>query len=260
VPLLNFRLASPARIVDINGLGELAYLRRKGGTLRIGALTRQSGLERSTLVERHWPLLHEAVRWVAHPQIRNRGTVGGSVAHADPAAEIPVALAALDARFTARSLQGERTIDWRDFFVTHLTTSLRPDELIVEIQVPPVPARSGCAFIEYARRHGDFALGGAAVTLSLDRSGVCDNAAVALLAAASTPIRAARAEQLLQGSRIDEELAAAAADAAVEDIEPTGDIHGSSEYRTRLIKTLVRRAIVHAGERAGRGENGDAQG
>jgi CO/xanthine dehydrogenase FAD-binding subunit len=255
VPLLNFRLASPERIIDINHLAELGYVRRSGGVLHIGALTRHSQLHRSPLVARDWPLLHEAVSWVAHSQIRNRGTVGGSVAHADPAAEIPVALVALDAQFTARSVRGERTIASRDFFVTHLTTTLQADELLVEITVPRVPDRSGYAFSEYARRHGDFALGGAAVRLTLDSAGACGSAAIALLAAAPTPIRAPRAEQLLQGAHVDEDVAAAVAEAAVEDISPTGDIHGSSEYRTKLIRALVRRAIVQAADRARGGTN-----
>ena len=255
VPLLNFRLAAPESIIDINDLGELAYLRRKDGILHIGALTRHTGLERSAVVARHWPLLREAILWVAHPQIRNRGTVGGSVAHADPAAELPVALAALDARFKARSLRGERAIGWRDFFVTHLTTTLEPDELLVEIEVPAVPERSGFAFTEYARRHGDFGLGGAAALLSFDDSGTCTRAAIALLAAAATPIRAERAEQLLLGTSVDGDAAAAAGAAAVEGIAPTGDIHGSSEYRTKLIRALVRRALVSAAGRAGGGRD-----
>ena len=258
VPLLNFRLASPERIIDINGLGELSFVRRSNGTLQIGALTRQSVLERSMLVARSWPLLNQAVLWVAHPQIRNRGTVGGSVVHADPAAELPVALAALDARFKVHSQRGERVIGWSDFFMTHLTTALQADELLVAIEVPAVAANSGYAFTEYARRHGDFGLGGAAVLVSLDASGACESASIALLAAAPTPLRAQRAERLLHGSRLDEESAAAAAEVAVQDIAPTGDMHGSGEYRTKLIRALVRRAIVAAGERARRDGDGEA--
>lgn len=258
VPLLNFRLASPERIVDINHLGELVYLRRSGGTLHIGALTRDSALERSSLVAHSWPLLHEAVQWVGHPQIRNRGTVGGSLAHADPAAEIPVALVTLDARFTARSAHGERTIGWRDFFVTHLTTTLEAHELLVDIEVPPVPHHTGYAFTEYARRHGDFALGGAAALVSLDSSEVCRKASIGLLAAGATPIRAERAERLLSGTRIDEEVAVAAGELAVADIAPAGDMHGSLEYRVGLIKALVCRAILKATERAQGDRDGQA--
>ena len=249
VPLLNFRLARPGRLIDINGLGELGHIRRQGGRLDVGAIARQSALERSTIVREHWPLLHEAVGWVAHAQIRNRGTVGGSMAHADPAAELPVALAALDGSVRARSVRGERTIGWDELFITPLTPSLEPDELLVAVQLPPQPQRTGSAFVEYARRHGDFALGGAAVTLTFDESGGCRSAAIALLGAAPTPVRAGAAEQLLAGAPVTEEAARAAAAEAVRDIEPTGDIHGGAAYRRRLVEAMVRRAITTAAGR-----------
>jgi carbon-monoxide dehydrogenase medium subunit/6-hydroxypseudooxynicotine dehydrogenase subunit alpha len=250
VPLLNFRLARPARLVDVNNLGELSGLRRTGGDLYIGAMTRQSMLERSETVAAHWPLLRQAIDFVAHAQIRNRGTVGGSLAHADPAAELPVALAALDGSVVVRSLRGERVIRWDELFVTHMTTSLEPDELLVEVRIPALPERTGAAFAEYARRHGDFALGGAAVTVTADAAGVCERAAIALLAAAPTPLRAAAAEQVLTGRRIDADAAREAAAEAVRDLKPTGDIHGSSGYRQRLIESMVRRAVTAAAEHA----------
>jgi len=236
VPLLNFRLARPARIVDVNGLD-------------IGAMTRQSVLERSTLVADHWPLLHQAMGYVAHAQLRNRGTVGGSIAHADPAAELPVALAALGGSVVVRSLRGERVIQWEDLFITHLTTSLEPDELLVEVRVPPMPMRTGTAFKEYSRRHGDFALGGAAVSVTVDESGLCERAAVALLAAAPTPVRATQAEKILVGRKVDLDTAREAAALAVSDLHPTGDIHGDSNYRRQLIEAMVRRAIMAAAKR-----------
>jgi carbon-monoxide dehydrogenase medium subunit/6-hydroxypseudooxynicotine dehydrogenase subunit alpha len=187
---------------------------------------------------------------VAHSQIRNRGTIGGSAAHADPAAELPVALTTLDARFRARSPRGERWIDAREFFVNQLTSSLEVDELLVEIEVPPPADRSGSAFVEFARRHGDFALGGCAVQLALDRDGAVSSAALTLLGAAPTPLRADAAEEFLNAKGIDSDLAAKAADIAVEDVHPTGDIHGSSEYRRELTRSLVRRAILAAAEEA----------
>jgi carbon-monoxide dehydrogenase medium subunit/6-hydroxypseudooxynicotine dehydrogenase subunit alpha len=251
VPLLNFRLAHPEHLIDLNRLGELAGVRRDGGVLRIGALTRQSTMERSRVVAENWPLLTEALSYVAHAQIRNRGTVGGSVAHADPAAELPVAFLTLDAEFRVRSRRGERTIPAGEFFVTHLTTTMEPDELLIGIDVPAMPARAGHAFTEFARRHGDFALGGASVMLTADESGTCTSAAIGLLAAAPTPLRATAAEKSLVGSELDQAAAEAAASRAVEEIEPTGDIHGSTEYRTGLIEVMVRRAIVAAAERAG---------
>jgi carbon-monoxide dehydrogenase medium subunit/6-hydroxypseudooxynicotine dehydrogenase subunit alpha len=250
VPLLNFRLAAPATLVDVNGVDGLSYLRRSGGWLKIGATTRQSVLERSPVAAEGWPLLHEALGFVAHAQIRNRGTVGGSVAHADPAAELPVALACLDARVRVRSTRGEREVDWRDLFVTHLTTSLEPDELLVSVEVPPVPEGSGWAFTEYARRHGDFALGGAAVLLAVDESGSCEEARIALLGAGDVPLRAEAAERSLVGAAVGEEAVAEAGRLAVDGIEPTGDIHGSGDYRKRLIEAMVRRAVSRAAERA----------
>ena len=230
VPLMNFRLARPARIVDLNGVSELAYVRRRDGTLRIGALTRQAVLERSMVVRDGWPLLTHAVRQVAHPAIRNRGTVGGSVAHADPAAELPVALCALDARFHVRSAaRGGRTIEASDFFQAPLMTALEPDELLVEIEVPAQPAGAGAAFVEHARTHGDFALAGAAVV----RAGA-DHAAIALLGAGPTPLRVPDAERALRRG------ASAAEAAGLAGAEVDGD------YRRALTTELVRRAVEEA--------------
>jgi CO/xanthine dehydrogenase FAD-binding subunit len=251
VPLLNFGLAAPAHLVDINRIGSLAYVRRTGGSLRIGATTRQAVLEQSGVTARHWPLLTEALRWVGHQQIRNRGTVGGSLAHADPAAELPIASAALDARFHVRSQRGSRTVGWQDFFVTHLTTAMEADELLVEIEFPGLPEGTGWAFTEYARRHGDFALGGAAALVSMD-DGHCREARIALLGAGDTPLRATEAERMLAGAVPDERTAAEAASTAVAGIEPTGDIHGGSEYRKHLIEAMVRRAVLEAAGRARR--------
>jgi CO/xanthine dehydrogenase FAD-binding subunit len=250
VPLLNFRLARPERLVDINGVTELDYLRFENGTLRIGAMTRHSALERSEAVGQRVPLLIEAVRLVGHVQIRNRGTVGGSVAHSDPAAELPVAFTALDARFHARSQDGERSLGADELFRTHLTTALKADELLTEIEVPVPSPGTGFAFVEFARRHGDFALGGAAVLVGLGAEGRCERAAVALLAAAPTPLRRPEAESWLAGRELDEAAAREAAALCVVDLDPTGDIHGSAEYRRGLVEVMVRRALLKAAERA----------
>jgi CO/xanthine dehydrogenase FAD-binding subunit len=229
VPLLNFRLARPELLVDINGLSELSRLHRDDGTLRIGALTRQSALERSELVAAEWPLLAQAARFVGHPQIRNRGTVGGSIAHADPAAELPVALAALDARFVAQSPRGRRTLGAGELFLGPLTTALEPDELLVEIEVPPVPEGAGSAFVEHARTAGDFAIAGAAALVS--SSG---HAAIALLGAAPTPVRVHDAERALVGGAEPREAAALAASSIEEG------------HRRALVAELVRRALEEA--------------
>lgn len=246
VPLLNFRLARPGALVDLNGLGALASVRREEGSLRIGAMTRQATVERSRLVAEHWPLLRQATGFVAHAQIRNRGTVGGSVAHADPAAELPAAMVALDARFRVSSVRGERWVAAGDFFLGQLSTVLERDELLLEIVVPPGGPRTGSAFVEFARREGDFALGGAAVRLAFAEDGTVSAAAIALLGAAPAPVRATAAESAVTGRRVDTATAAEAAAAAVADIRPTGDIHGGSEYRRRLIEALVRRAVIDA--------------
>ena len=249
VPLLNFRLARPERLVDINKLDRLAYVRADDGLLRIGTLTRHSVLERSPDVAARLPLLSQAVSLVGHVQIRNRGTVGGSVAHADPAAELPVAFVALEARYHVRSRDRERVVASDEMFVTHLTTALEAEELLTEIEVPVPPPRTGAAFVEFARRHGDFALGGAAVLLTLDDDGVCTRARIALLAAAPTPLRARAAEEWLLGATIDARTAGEAAGRAVADIHPTGDIHGGTDYRRALVETLVERAVLRAAER-----------
>jgi CO/xanthine dehydrogenase FAD-binding subunit len=246
VPLMNFRLARPDRLVDVNNVAGLDGLGVDGGVLRIGALVRQSRLERSEEAAAAVPLLREAVRFVGHSQIRNRGTVGGSVAHADPAAELPLAFTALDARFRVRGTRGERVLGAGELFVSHLTTALEPDELLTEIEVPVPPPETRYAFVEFARRLGDFALGGAAVLLRLGGDGTCESASVALLAAAPTPVRAPEAEAALVGRRVDEDAAREAARLAVVDIRPAGDVHGSSDYRRGLIEALVRRAVLKA--------------
>lgn len=229
VPMLNFRIAQPARLVDLNGIGELDYLRCADGALRIGALTRQAALERSELVELGWPLLVDAVRLVGHPAIRSRGTVGGSVAHADPAAELPVALAALDARFHLRSVRGARSLSPSDFFLGPLTTVLEPDELLVEIEVPALPEGTRAAFVEQARTHGDFAIAGAAVVLAPGRG-----AAIALLGGGATVTRASAAERAVLAGASPLEAARLAV------------VGVDGDYRRALLTELVRRAVAAA--------------
>ena len=246
VPLLNFRLAEPSLLIDINDLHDLSYIRRVGEGLHIGALTRHATLEKSPVVSDGWPLLQEAVRFVAHAQIRSRGTIGGSVAHADPAAELPVALAALDAEFITRSVSGSRRIPWCDFFLGPMTTALTPDELLVEIRVPSLQRGHGFAFVEHTRRNGDFALAGAGVLLDLDSDRRCSRIAVALLGAAPTPLRATDAEDRLLGALITEETAGHAARIAAEAAAPSGDLHGSATYHRSLLEVVVRRAILAA--------------
>ncbi|HTE64183.1 MAG TPA: FAD binding domain-containing protein [Solirubrobacteraceae bacterium] len=229
VPVMNFRLARPAKLVDVNRIDELAYLRKRDGVLHIGALTRHATLERSEVVAAGWPLLRQAVRHVGHAQIRSRGTIGGSCAHADPTAELPVALTALDARFHARARAGARVIGAADFFVSHLTSALRADELLVEVEVPPLPDGARTAFVEYARTHGDWAIAGAAVVVAPR------HAAIALLGAGPTPVRASAAETALTGG-------AGAADAARLAAELV-----DHPWRSALTAALVETALEEAG-------------
>jgi CO/xanthine dehydrogenase FAD-binding subunit len=243
IPLLNFRLARPEVLVDVNRIEGLSYIRRAGSLLRIGALTRMASLERSPLVREHWPLLAEAARLVGHPQIRSRGTVGGSVAHADPAAELPAALASLGVSFRVRSTRGERQLRAEEFFVSHLTTALEPDELLVEIVVSPVAPRTGAAIVEHARVHGDFALGGAAVVITLAQHHCLP--AVVLLAAGPTPLRAFAAEEALVGASLDEADLTEAAHLAAEAVDAS-----RGAYRRALVRELTRRALVLAVDRA----------
>ncbi len=250
VPLMNFRLARPRRLIDINRIDSLAHITPAPGGLVIGALTRHADVERSRAVAEGWPLLSEAIVWVGHPQIRNRGTIGGSVAHADPAAELPAVFAAMDATFQVRSKHGARLVRWHDFFRSEFTTSIIPEELVVGVEVPEPDPQAGAAFVEFARRHGDFALGGAAVVLKLDRDGVCERAAIALVAAGPKPVRATTAEAQLVGNNVDAEAIQAAASRAVEGLHPTSDVHGSTEYRVKLLRVMVQRALTAAAERA----------
>ena len=228
VPLLNLRLARPELVVDLGGVAELDYIRADGGPLRIGAMTRQVALERSELARRRWPLLHKAVRFVGHPQIRSRGTVGGSVAHADPAAELPVALAVLGARFHLRSQDGVRVLRASEFFLGPLYTAREADELLVEIEVPEQPDGAGSGFAEHARTHGDFATAGAAAVVGPGHAGI------ALLGAGPVPARAEAAERALMSGADPREAAALAAQ----------DIEG--EHRRALCTELARRAIEEA--------------
>jgi CO/xanthine dehydrogenase FAD-binding subunit len=229
VPLLNLRLAQPEVVVDINGVAELDYIRAENSLLRIGAMTRQAALERSDLVRERWPLLHKAVRLVGHPQIRTRGTVGGTIAHADPAAELPAALIALNARVHLRSVSGMRSVEASGFFLGPLQTAREPEELLVEIELPQPPDGAGAGFAEHARTHGDFATAGAAAVIAPGR-----HAGLALLGAGPVPARADTAERALVGGASPREAAALAAE-QVED-----------DHRRALCAELARRAIEEA--------------
>ena len=254
IPVMNFRLARPAVLIDLNRLAELDFIRRdESGALRVGALTRQSRLERDLLVPEIAPLLAEAVPHIAHPQIRNRGTVGGTLAHADPAAEMPAVAVALGARLRLQSSRSERWIDAADFFSGLFTTDLAPDELLVEVEFPALPRRTGTAFLEIARRHGDYALAGIAVTVTTDDSGTCTGASLVAMSVGDRPTLSVSLAGVLQGQQGGEALYQSAATAVEAEIEPVGDIHASTDFKRHLSGVLTRRALTKAFERATEG-------
>ena len=245
IPVLNFRLARPAVLVDLNRIDALRGI-EANGSLTIRAMTRQREAERSAAIAQRAPLLTEALGWVAHPQIRTRGTIGGSVAHADPAAELPAVMLALDARFRLRRGSTERTLRADEFFTGLFTTALAVDELLVAIEIPAPAPRTGSAFVEVARRHGDFALVGVAAMVELDDSGLCRAVRLAYVNAGPGPFRSAGAERALQGQRFEREVLRAAADAAVADARPGSDVHASADYRRQLVRVLTERALGSA--------------
>jgi aerobic carbon-monoxide dehydrogenase medium subunit len=251
VPLMNLRLTQPRLIIDLNGLGDLAYVRARDGGLAIGALTRQRTIETSALVRERAPLLSEATPLIGHVPIRTRGTLGGSLSHADPAAEYPTAAVALEARLILARRGGERALDAEGFFRTYLTTALEPTEILTAVELPALPPRSATAFLELTRRHGDFAIAGAATVVTLADNGAILSGRIALCGVGPTPIRARRAESILSGQRPTRSLLADAAAAAAAASDPADDLHGSAEYRREMSGVFTRRALTRALEKLG---------
>ncbi len=248
VPTMNFRLAQPSVLIDLNRVPELFYIRsNKSNGLAIGAMTRQRELESSSLISQQAQLVHETMPWIAHPQIRNRGTIGGTLAHADPSAELPAVMVALNARFLLRSKNAERWIPAHEFFVELFTTALEPEELLVEIDLPALSPNTGWAFREISRRHGDYALVGVAVVVSLDDSGKCQDPRIIFLSVGNGPVEASEAEHALSGQKPTTKVIQAAAElAATKDIDPTSDIHAKADYRRHLTKVLTEQALKAA--------------
>ena len=251
MPLLALRLASPTTLVDlgrVEGLDRIAV--DDHGALCLGALVRQRVVERHDVVRRQVPLLTQAVPHIGHAAIRNWGTVGGSLAHADPAAELPAVALAADATMVVRSPRGTRTVAAGDFFVGYLTTALEPDEVLVEVRYPAWAPRTGSDFQEFSRRHGDFAVVAVAATVTLDASGEVASARVALAGVDTTPVRIAEAEKVLVGARPSGAAWREAADVAASRLRPPDDLHGSSAYRRHLAGVLVERALAAAATQA----------
>jgi carbon-monoxide dehydrogenase medium subunit len=246
VPLMTFRLAQPAVLVDLNGLGELTSVHLEDGQVRVGAMVRERAAERSEVVARSVPLLAQALPWIGHEAIRSRGTIGGSLSHADPAAELPAVAVATGAQLVAQSAQrGQRTLSAEKFFVSHFTTALEPDELVTGVLFPAARPGTGTAFEEVARRHGDFAMVGVAASIHVEE-GIIDEARLVLTGMADTPVRATRAETVLTGAAPSEASFAEAAEVAAHDLDPHSDLHASAAYRRFLAGTLIRRSLERA--------------
>ena len=249
MPMMNFRLAEPAHLIDINFIGGLDYIRSEKGAIKIGCLARQSRALSDPLVRQRCPLLAAALTHVGYEQTRNRGTLCGSLAHADPAAELPAVLLALDGSLTVGNSTRKREIATRDFFQSYLTTALTNDEMVLEASVPEQPARSGSSFVEFARRFGDFAIVGVAVSLVFSNDEITD-ARIALTGVGDKPWRERGIEEILIGKKATPELFNKAAGEIAANIDPSSDIHGSAAYRKSLASVLARRALNEALQKA----------
>jgi carbon-monoxide dehydrogenase medium subunit len=253
IPLMKLRLAAPRHVVDLNRIAGLGTLTERDGALVIGALVRESELEASDLVRRRVPILADACRVIADPLVRNLATVGGNLAHGDPANDHPAVMLALEAEVVAVGPKGSRRIPVAGFFTGPLSTALGPDEILTEIRVPLPPPRSGGAYLKMERKVGDFATAAVGVQLTLSDGLACARAGIGLTNVGPTPIQARRAEALLRGRRVDEAAIREAARAAADESDPTADLRGSVEYKRDLVRVLTARALRRALERAGAG-------
>jgi CO/xanthine dehydrogenase FAD-binding subunit len=244
--LLNFRLSAPAALVDLNRVAELSYIKEEGGQLRFGAMTRQRQIEFSPLVASRLPLMIEATRMVGHLPTRTRGTIGGSIAHADPSAEYPALVTALDGEMVVRGSAGNRVVKPADFFLGFLTTAIAPGEMLIEVRMPVTPAHSGWAFEEFSRRHGDFAIVEVAALLTAADGGRCTRARVAASGVGGTPLRLRAVEEILEQEGLADKAIAAASARAAELVDPSSDLHASADYRRHLTRVLTRRALTRA--------------
>ena len=249
VPLLNFRMLRPSVLIDLNRLVELEFIRQDAGALRIGALARHHAIETSPLLRQHFPIVAAAMAHVGHLAIRNRGTIGGSLAHADPSAELPMLVLLLDATIRARSARGERTYTAGEFFIGPLTTALADDEILTAVELPSLPPGAGWGFEEVALRHGDFAIAAVAAVVTATNETI-GAVRLAAMGVGETPLRLRAAEAMLAGHSLTPELIDAAARQARQEVEPHSDLRGSADYRRHLVGVLMERALSAAWERA----------
>jgi CO/xanthine dehydrogenase FAD-binding subunit len=246
VPMMNFRVARPKVLIDINKIKGLDYIREEKDELVIGGLVRERSLEVSPLVKKKCPILAEAISYIGHLPIRTRGTIGGSLVHADPAAEVPVVIRALSGKMKVVGPSGERTLGADEFFLTYLTSALEPGEILVEVRIPTLPTNTGWSFMELSRRLGDFGIVVVASILFMENRELCGKASITLGGVAPTPIRAAEAENLLAGRKLTEELIMEAGVKAAQATEPESDYHASAEYRKDMARVFTQRSLREA--------------
>jgi aerobic carbon-monoxide dehydrogenase medium subunit len=252
IPMMKLRLARPSHLIDINRITGLSYVKEDGGFLKIGGLTREAEIEASELVRTKYPLLLDTASVIADPQVRNLATVGGNLAHGDPANDHPATMLALGAQIIATGAKGARTIAIDDFFKSLFETDLKHDEILTEIRIPSPPPRSGGAYFKLERKVGDFATAAVAVQLTLDDKGVVQKVGIGLTNVGPTPLRAKSAEDALRGKKLDAATIAQAAQLAADAAQPSADLRGPVEYKKGLIKEFTKRALARAAERAGK--------
>jgi len=252
IPMMKLRLARPGVLIDINRISGLSYVKEEGGYLKIGGLTREAELEASPLVRSKYPILLDTAHVIADPQVRNMATVGGNLAHGDPANDHPATMVALGAQVIATGPKGERVIPIDDFFVSLFATALQHEEILTEIRIPVPAARSGGAYFKLERKVGDFATAAVAAQLTLDEKGVCQSVGIGLTNVGPTPVKARKAEEFLRGKKPDESNIARAAQLAADESTPSPDLRGPVEYKKGLVKELTKRALTRALERAGK--------
>jgi len=252
IPLMKFRLARPAYVIDINRISGLSYIQEEGGYLKIGGLTRESELEHSPLIRSKYPILLDTTRVIADPQVRNMATLAGNLAHGDPANDHPATMLALGAQIVAIGPKGKRVLPVESFFVTLFTTELQHDEIVTEISIPIPPPRSGGAYVKLERKVGDFATAAVAAQITVDDRGVCQKVGIGLTNVGATPVKASKAEEFLRGKKLDDANIAQTAQFAGDEAQPSSDLRGPAEYKKSLVKELTRRALVRAYERTGK--------
>jgi carbon-monoxide dehydrogenase medium subunit len=252
IPMMKLRLARPGYLVDINRITGLSHIKEEGGYLKIGGLTREAELEASPLVRAKYPIIIDTAHVIADPQVRNLATVGGNLAHGDPANDHPATMVALGAQVVATGANGERVIPIEDFFLTLFSTALQHDEILTEIRIPIPPARSGGAYLKLERKVGDFATAAVAVQFTLDDKGACQKVGIGLTNVGPTPVKARKAEDFLRDKKLDEANIAQAAQLAADESNPSADLRGPVEYKKGLVKELAKRALTRALQRAGK--------